>query len=118
MSVGVDHLENQLARAIGLTPELGDPRMDVAQCRLDLALINNVEVSDTFLAAYQSLASRPLWQLWYFDLLRGLHALLSYESWFAGYQDAQLTHMTKRHIRTGIEAFLRRALEARRRDTR
>jgi aminoglycoside phosphotransferase (APT) family kinase protein len=96
--------------------EVGDPRSDVAQCRLDLALINGVEVSDGFVRVYQSLAVRPLPQLWYFDLLRGLHALLSYEFWFAGYQDARLKHMTRRRIRTGIEAFLRRALEARRRD--
>lgn len=96
--------------------EVGDQRTDVAQCRLDLALINGFDVSDAFLQAYSSLAPRPLLQIWYFDLLRGLHALLSYESWFSGYQDAQLAHMTKRHIRTGIEAFLRRALEARRRD--
>lgn len=94
--------------------EVGDPRSDVAQCRLDLALINGVEVAERFVAAYEALSQRRLPQLWYFDLLRGLHALLSYESWFMGYQDAQLPHMTKDHIRTGIEASLRRALEARR----
>jgi thiamine kinase-like enzyme len=104
----------RLTAVIDWTPAgVGDPRTDVTQCRLDLALINNVEVSDTFLVAYQSFAARPLSQIWYFDLLRGLHALLSYEFWFSGYQDAQLAHMTKRHICTGIEAFLRRALEAR-----
>lgn len=95
--------------------EVGDPRTDVAQCRLDLALINGVDVSETFLEAYQVLAPRPLPDIWYFDLLRGLHALLSYESWFPGYQDAKLAHMTKEHIRTGIEASLLRALGARRR---
>jgi len=95
--------------------EVGDPRTDVAQCRLDLALINGVDVSETFLEAYQVLAPRPLPVIWYFDLLRGLHALLSYESWFPGYQDAKLAHMTKEHIRTGIEASLLRALGARRR---
>ena len=31
--------------------EVGDPRTDVAQCRLDLALINGAGVSDTFLSA-------------------------------------------------------------------
>ena len=92
--------------------ELGDPRSDVAQCRIDLALINGFDVADTFVAAYQSLSQGSLRQLWFFDLLRGLHALLSYEHWFTGYQDAKLTHVTKRRIRSRIEAGLRRALDA------
>jgi aminoglycoside phosphotransferase (APT) family kinase protein len=91
--------------------EVGDPRSDVAQCRLDLALINGVDVSDAFLEAYRSLAPQPLPQVWFFDLLRGLHALLSYQFWFTGYQDARLADMTERRIRTGIEAFLGRALD-------
>jgi len=95
--------------------ELGDPRIDVAQCRLDLALINDFDVADTFAAAYESLSPGSLPDLWFFDLLRGLHALLSYEHWFTGYQDAKLAHVTKRRVRRRIEASLQRALEARRR---
>lgn len=98
--------------------ELGDPRIDVAQCRVDLSLINDFDVADTFVAAYQSLSPGSLPQLWFFDLLRGLHALLSYQFWFTGYQDAKLTHVTKRRTRSRIEAGLRRALDERRREAR
>ncbi len=90
--------------------ELGDPRSDVAQCRIDLAVINDFDVADTFVAAYESLLVGPLPDLWFFDLLRGLHALLSYQYWFTGYQDAKLTHVTKRRTRSRIEVGLRRAL--------
>jgi aminoglycoside phosphotransferase (APT) family kinase protein len=104
----------RLTAVIDWSPaQVGDPRQDVAQCRLDLALINGRAVSETFFAAYQALAPEPARQIWYFDLLRGLHALLSYEYWFDGYQDAKLAHMTKPHIRSGIEASLRRALKER-----
>jgi aminoglycoside phosphotransferase (APT) family kinase protein len=95
---------------------VGDSREDVAQCALDLALINGVDVAETFVEAYETEAGRPVEQLWFFMLLRGLHALLSYEFWFDGYQDAQLLHMTKPHIHDGIEAFLRKALAEQRRD--
>lgn len=104
---------------IDWTPaEVGDLRQDVAQCWLDLSMINGVDVADAFVAAYQALSPQLVRQLWYFDLLRGLHALLSYESWFPGYQDARLAHMTKLHIRASIEASLRRALAARQGEAR
>jgi aminoglycoside phosphotransferase (APT) family kinase protein len=92
---------------------VGDRREDVAQCALDLSLINGVDVAGTFVRAYEAQAGKRAEQLWFFALLRGLHALLSYEFWFEGYQDAMLPHMTKPHIKAGIEASLRRALKAR-----
>jgi aminoglycoside phosphotransferase (APT) family kinase protein len=92
---------------------VGDRREDVAQCALDLLLINGVDVAETFVRAYESQAGGPVEHPWFFALLRGLHALLSYEFWFDGYQDAQLPHMTKHHIRSGIEASLRRAMKER-----
>ena len=93
--------------------EVGDPRQDVAQCAIDLALINDFDVAATFVEAYESQSGSPLSQMWFFALLRGLHALLSYQYWLVGYQDAKLAHMTKRRIRTRIEAVLRRGLEER-----
>jgi aminoglycoside phosphotransferase (APT) family kinase protein len=92
---------------------VGDRREDVAQCALDLSLINGADVAETFVRAYDSQTGRPVEHVWFFALLRGLHALLSYEFWFDGYQDAQLPHMTKQHIRAGIDASLRRALKER-----
>jgi aminoglycoside phosphotransferase (APT) family kinase protein len=96
--------------------EVGDPRTDVSQCRIDLSLILNLDAAEAFLSAYQSMAPRPLPQVWYFDLFRGLRALLSYEHWLEGYHDAGLSYVTAPFFRQRIEAFLREALEKRRRE--
>ena len=93
--------------------EAGDPRTDVSQCRIDLAIILDLPAAETFREAYRSNAAAPVSDIWYFDLLRGLRALLSYEFWLPGYHDAGLAHVTKRRARTRIEAFLRAALEER-----
>ena len=93
--------------------EVGDPRTDVSQCRLDLAIIHDLAAAEAFREAYQSNAAAPVPDIWYFDLLRGLGALLSYEFWLPGYHDAGLAHITKRRARARIEAFLRAALEQR-----
>lgn len=98
--------------------ELGDPRTDVSQCRIDLALIIDLDAADAFLAAYQALAPKQLPQVWYFDLLRGLRALLSYKFWLAGYHDAGLLYVTAPYFRQRIRAFVHRALEDRRREAR
>ncbi len=90
--------------------EVGDPRVDVAQCRVDLTLIRGGDAADAFLAAYQALAPQTSPDVWYFDLHRGLGCLLSYEHWIEGYQDAGLTYMTSSLLRERVEAFLRRAL--------
>jgi len=93
--------------------EVGDPRTDVSQCRIDLAMILDLAASEIFREAYQSNAAAPIPDIWYFDLLRGLRALLSYEFWLPGYHDAGLAHVTKRRARSRIEEFLRAALEER-----
>lgn len=98
--------------------EVGDPRTDVSQCRIDLAVISGLDAADAFLGAYQALAPRPLRQVWYFDLLRGLRALLSYKHWLEGYHDAGLSYVTASYFRRRIETFLRRALDERRREAR
>ncbi len=93
--------------------EVGDPRTDVSQCRMDLALILDVDAANAFREAYQANAPQRLPDTWYFDLFRGLRALLSYEHWLAGYHDAGLAHVTPPHARERIEGFLRAALSER-----
>jgi aminoglycoside phosphotransferase (APT) family kinase protein len=95
--------------------EVGDPRADVSQCRIDLAFILGLDAADAFLEAYQAGAPQPLPDIWYFDLFRGLRALLSYEHYLPGYHDAGLTHVTPPVARERIEAVLRRALDSGRR---
>ena len=90
--------------------KLGDARADVSQCRADLMLSHGPDESDAFLNAYQARVARPLPEIWYFDLVRGLRALLYYKSWLDGYHDAGLTHLTSSLARRRITAFLHTAL--------
>ena len=94
--------------------ELGDPRADVSQCRADIALSLGQDEADAFLDSYQAQAPQPLPDVWYFDLFRGLRALIHYPSWLNGYHDAGLTHITSSLARDRIEAFLRTALDTQR----
>jgi aminoglycoside phosphotransferase (APT) family kinase protein len=92
--------------------EVGDPRADVAQCRVDVAVSHSLGLADAFLEAYQQLTPQPLPDLWFFDLHRGLGALLHYEQWLEGYHDAGLTHLTRSAARRRLSRFVRRALAA------
>jgi aminoglycoside phosphotransferase (APT) family kinase protein len=92
--------------------EVGDPRTDVAQCRVDIAMIHSAGLANAFRDAYQALAPQPLPDMWFFDLHRGLGALLAYERWLDGYHDAGI-QITPATARRRIEAFLRRALSER-----
>lgn len=96
--------------------ELGDPRADVAQCRVDLVLSHGMDVADAFLGSYQAAAPQPLPDIWFFDLFRGLRALFSYERWLIGYHDLGLTHLSAAATGARLRAFLQRALNERRRD--
>ena len=93
------------------TAELGDPRADVSQYRADIALSLGGDEADAFLKAYQARTAQPLPDVWYFDLFRGLRALIHYESWLQGYHDAGLTHVTSPLARDRVEAFLCSALD-------
>jgi aminoglycoside phosphotransferase (APT) family kinase protein len=101
-------------RIIGIidwtTAEVGDPRTDVSECRIDLVLSHGTEVADAFRDDYERLAGRPLADLWYFDLYRGFHAFLEYEHWLEGYHDMGLVHLKPAEVGARLRAFLRRAL--------
>ena len=91
--------------------EVGDPRTDVAQCRVDIAMIHSADLADAFRDAYQALRAAALPDMWYFDLHRGLGALFHYKKWIEGYHDAGI-QITPAVARRRIDAFLRRALAA------
>ena len=95
--------------------EVGDPRTDVAECRLDLVLSHGIEVADAFRDDYERLVGRRLKDLWYFDLYRGYHASFEYEHWLEGYHDMGLHHLRAEEVGARLRAFLRRALDAGRR---
>jgi aminoglycoside phosphotransferase (APT) family kinase protein len=92
--------------------EIGDPRNDVAQCRVDLAMMHGLEASDQFLDYYQSAAPRPLADVWFFDLLRAVKALEGYEKWYLpAYLDVGL-EVTAEVLEERLRGFLRIALAA------
>jgi len=93
---------------------VNDPRLDVAECRMDLATAYGLEAADSFLAEVQ--ARRPIGELPdmpFFDLFRGMRALRNYESWLPGYHDFG-THLdlTTQLMRKRLETILRRALDS------
>ena len=109
----------RFGRLVGIvdwtTAELGDPRADVSQCRVDIALSLGQDEADAFLKAYQARAVTRLPDVWYFDLFRGLRALIHHERWLEGYHDIGLNHITASLARDRVEAFLRSALDTARR---
>jgi aminoglycoside phosphotransferase (APT) family kinase protein len=98
--------------------EVGDPRTDVSECRVDLVLSHGIDVADAFRDDYERLSGRPLEDLSYFDLFRGFHALLEYEHWLEGYHDMGLVHLKPADVGARLRAFLRRALKERRASSR
>ena len=101
-------------RIIGIidwtSAEVGDPRTDVSECRIDMVLSHGIEVADAFRDDYERLAGRSLDDLWYFDVYRGFHALLEYEHWLEGYHDMGLVHLRPTEVGARLRAFLLRAL--------
>jgi aminoglycoside phosphotransferase len=93
--------------------EVGDPRADVSECRIALALWPGGDAPDVFSDAYRMRSPQPVEDIWYFDLFRGLRALLYHEKWLPGVHDAGITTLTPSMARERIEAFLRRALAGR-----
>jgi hypothetical protein len=92
--------------------KVGDPRADVAEVRLDLAIGYGYEVADRFAQACERLSGAPVPDLWYWDLYRGMRAIQEYEWWLEGYHDIGQTHLTSRTAGARLRAFLQRALEA------
>ena len=93
------------------TAEVGDPRTDVSECRIDMVLSHGIEVADRFQDDYERLSGARLKDVWYFDLFRGFHALLEYEHWLEGYHDMGLVHLKPADVGARLKAFLRRAVE-------
>jgi aminoglycoside phosphotransferase (APT) family kinase protein len=101
-------------RIIGIidwtSAEVGDPRTDVAECRVDMVLSHGIEVADAFRDDYERQSGRRLEDLWYFDLFRGFHAWNQYEHWLEGYHDMGLVHLKPSEVGARLRAFLRRAV--------
>jgi Ser/Thr protein kinase RdoA (MazF antagonist) len=93
------------------TAVVGDPRIDIAQCRVDLAMMHGTELADAFLRAYCTRAGGPVADIWFFDLLVGLDdALATFRDWIPGYHDWGLTRLTEEIVEARLRAFMTRSL--------
>jgi aminoglycoside phosphotransferase (APT) family kinase protein len=89
---------------------VGDPRADIAEVRLDLAIGYGYEVADQFAEACERLSGEPVRDLWYWDLYRGMRAIQEYDWWLEGYHDFGQTHLTVEAAGANLRAFLAHAL--------
>ncbi|MGH2598136.1 MAG: phosphotransferase family protein [Dehalococcoidia bacterium] len=93
------------------TAAVGDPRIDLAQCRVDLAMMHGPEMAEAFLDAHRARTSTLVHDLWFFDLLIGLDdALATYPSWLPGYHDLGLTQVREEIAGERLRTFLALAL--------
>ncbi|OAI42823.1 hypothetical protein AYO38_11210 [bacterium SCGC AG-212-C10] len=92
------------------TAEIGDPRADICENRVDLTLQYGHAVADEFLAAYEAVTGAPVADWWYFDLFRGYRALGNFPLWLPGYTDMGLDAIPEAVARGRMVAFLDRAL--------
>jgi aminoglycoside phosphotransferase (APT) family kinase protein len=88
----------------------GDPRIDVSQCRADLALTSGLAAADAFLAAYEQARGVTLPDMWRFDLIAGARALAYHESWLGGYLE-QALDLPLAEAHSNVVAYLESALE-------
>ncbi len=92
------------------TAAIGDPRVDLAQCRVDLAMLHGTAMADAFLDAHAARRGAPLCDIWFFDLLVGLSALEEFRGWLRGYHDLGLTHLSEAVVEERLRTFLGLAL--------
>jgi aminoglycoside phosphotransferase (APT) family kinase protein len=89
---------------------VGDPRADIAEVRLDLAIGYGYEVADRFAEACERMSGESTRDLWFWDLYRGMRAIQEYDWWLEGYHDMGQTHVTLEAAGQRLRAHLGRAI--------
>ncbi|HLZ70183.1 MAG TPA: phosphotransferase [Dehalococcoidia bacterium] len=87
-----------------------DPALDVATCRLDLALLEGPAAADAFLAAYEAAAGRRVSGLDWWDLAAITAPLPDPARWLPGYHDFARHDVTADAMRARLRAFADTAL--------
>ena len=91
--------------------ELGDPRIDVFQCRVDLALMYGAAWADEFRAEYEKATNARLSDLRFWDLYTVRGAITSLHYFYEGYRDLGLPELTMEVLQARLDAFVGRALD-------
>ncbi len=89
--------------------KLGDRRTDIAQAELELAFTIDKSTAAMFVSSYEE-QTAPLPHLWFFQLYRGLYALLYARHWLDGYRDAGL-NLDAEEVLATVRWFVQRALD-------
>jgi aminoglycoside phosphotransferase (APT) family kinase protein len=93
------------------TAVVGDPRIDIAQCRIDLAMMHGADMAGAFLDVLCTLTGGPIPDIWFFDLLIGIDdALGTFRSWIPGYHDLGLAQLTDEVVEERLRTFLAQSL--------
>ncbi len=91
---------------------VGDPRTDVAQCRIDMALMYSIAAAGRFQRHYERVRGRELRDMPFWDLYHAASALASLPFFLTGYVDFGLRHLTMQVMQRRLRAFVNRALAA------
>jgi aminoglycoside phosphotransferase (APT) family kinase protein len=62
--------------------KVGDRRLDVAQCRIEVMLLHGSSAAQELLDAYEAELGGRLSDLWFFDLFLGLRPFAHFEEWW------------------------------------
>jgi aminoglycoside phosphotransferase (APT) family kinase protein len=62
--------------------KVGDRRLDVAQCRIEVMLLYGLSAAQELLDAYEAELGGRLSDLWFFDLFLGLRPLAQFQEWW------------------------------------
>ena len=92
--------------------KVGDRRIDVAQCRLDLTFVAGEQAAADFLRDYEALHGGPLHDLWYFDLACFERGHGWFERWHDGYADIGINWTSPEEMVAAGREFAARALAA------
>lgn len=93
--------------------KIGDPRTDVAQCRIDLTFIAGPAAADAFLREYEAAHGGPIEDIWYFDLACFQRGYGWFERWHDGYADIGIDWTSPKEMGAAARQFAARALTAR-----
>jgi aminoglycoside phosphotransferase (APT) family kinase protein len=92
------------------SPAIGDPDAEVGYCRQDLTMLFGREAADRFLVAYESVASRRVGALSFWDLHAVSKAFPDVVRWLPGYHDLGRTDITPELMVERHQEFIGRAL--------
>jgi aminoglycoside phosphotransferase (APT) family kinase protein len=97
------------------TAALGDPRIDIAECRMVNVFNASIDAAERFTEDYERLSGRALADIWFFDLYRCVWAVLETEHYLEGVHDLGQTHLKLSDVGPRLRTFVLQALDQARR---